>query len=224
MKVAIVEDYSLTADLLATVCRRELNFEVVINETHGRPALRQILDLKPELILLDVSLPDMDGLTVAQTVLRELPATKILVLSALRDPVTLHSVRQLGVHGFVDKRLQTVAMLKNAIELVSRGHFFFAPVVNESAATQRSDPRAFNRILSDYEQHILSLIGESKSDEEIATLVGISATTAQSRRRDIMRKLDLHSTPKLIRYAIEQGFTRPGYFPRESKYGHPPSP
>ncbi len=209
----------MVADLLATVCRRELNFEVVINETHGRRALEQIRSLRPDLIILDLSLPDIDGLAIARAVRHELPMIKILVLSALRDAITLSTVRKLGLHGFVDKRLQTVAMLKNAISLVAQGHFFFAPVVNDADPVQRGEAKSFMRILSDYEQHILSLIGESKSDAEIAKIVGISPVTVQSRRRDIMNKLDVHSTPKLIRFAIENGFTRPDYFPRESEYG-----
>lgn len=220
MKVAIVEDYRMTADLLALVCRTELKVDVVINETHGRPALEQIRKLKPDLVLLDLALPDIDGLAIADLILRELPVTKILVLSALRDPVALNSVRKLGIHGFIDKRHQTVEMLKNAIQAVKRGDSFFAPVINEAAAQQRSDTKCFTRILSNYEQHILSLIGESKSDEEIASVVGISPVTVQSRRRDIMNKLDIHSTPKLIRYAMEKGFTRAEYFPRESRYGN----
>jgi DNA-binding NarL/FixJ family response regulator len=217
MKVAIVEDYTVIADTLAAVCRNDFNFEVVVNEPDGKTALRLILELKPNLVILDVSLPDMDGLAVARTILSKLPATKILVFTAMLDPVTLDRVRKLGVHGFAHK-LQTIAALKNAIDLVSRGHYYFAPVMNESAKAQRSNPRSFTRILSDYEQHVLSLIGESKSDEEIGKLIAISPMTVQSRRRDIMKKLDIHSTPKLIRYAIEQGFTRPGYFPRESNY------
>jgi DNA-binding NarL/FixJ family response regulator len=218
MRVAIIEDYSLEADLLAMVCRRELGFEVVLVEGRGRPGLRGILELRPQLVLLDVMLPDVDGLAVAETLLRELPATRVIIVSAMNDPVTLHSVRTIGVHGFVDKRLQTIAMLKNAIDLVARGHFFFAPVVSKAAAAERTDPKSFTRILSDYEQHILSLIGASKSDAEIAAALGISPVTAQSRRRDIMNKLNIHSTPKLIRYALEQGFTRAGYFPRQTKY------
>ena len=208
MKIAIVEDHSLIADLLTTLCRRDFKFEVVLTETHGKPALPLIRKLKPDLVLLDISLPDVDGLDLAETILRELPATRILALSSLRDPVTLKRVRELGIHGFVDKRDQNVRRLKEAIDLVSRGHEFFSPIVNEVIGPLRRDPKAFYRMLSEYEQKILGLIGESRSDEEIGVTLGIQPSTAQSRRRDIMNKLEIHTTPKLIRYAIENGFTR----------------
>ena len=84
-----------------------------------------------------------------------------------------------------------------------------SPVVVESSASLRRDPKAFIRVLSDYEIRILSLIGESKTDDEIAAVLAISATTVQSRRRDIMKKIDVHSTPKLIHFAIINGLTRP---------------
>ena len=208
MKIAIVEDHALIADLLATICRRDFKFDVVLNETHGRRALPMIRKLRPDLVLLDISLPDIDGLEVADAILKELPATKVLALSYLRDPVTLKRVRDSGIHGFVDKRDQSVQRLKEAIDLVSRGHELFYPVVNEVVSPLRRDPKAYFRMLSDYEQQILGLIGEAKSDDEIAVLLGIQPSTAQSRRRDIMVKLDIHTTPKLIRYAIENGFTR----------------
>jgi len=219
MKIAIIEDHSLIADLLGTICRRDFKFDVVLTETHGRRGLAAIRKLRPDFVLLDISLPDMDGLEVAAAVLKELPATKVLALSSLRDPVTLKRVRDLGIHGFVDKRDQTVERLKEAIDLVSRGHEFFSPVVNEVIGPLRRDPKAYYRMLSDYEQQILGLIGESKSDEEIATDLGIQPSTAQSRRRDIMNKLEIHSTPKLIRYAIECGFTRSEHFRPPSAVG-----
>lgn len=219
MKIAIIEDQTLIADLLATVCRRDFGFQVVVNETLGRKGLEAVRRHKPDLVLLDISLPDVDGLDVAEAILRELTGTKVLALSSLRDPVTLKRVRDLGLHGFVDKRDPNVQRLKQAIELVSRGHGFFSPVVNEVIGPLQRDSKAYFRILSDYEQQILALIGESKSDEEIAEILGIKPSTAQSRRRDIMNKLEIHSTPKMIRYAIDQGFTRHEHPPRPPESG-----
>lgn len=219
MKIAIIEDHSLIADLLTTLCRRDLKYDVVLTETLGRKGLQGVRKLKPDLVLLDLSLPDIDGIEVAQAILKELPKTKILVLSSLRDPVTLKRVRDSGVHGFVDKREQNVTLLKEAISLVGKGHEFFSPIINEVVGPLRQDPKAYYRVLSDYEQGVLALIGESKSDEEIAKALSIHVTTAQSRRRDIMSKLGIHTTPKLIHYAIENGFTRSEHFQKPSKDG-----
>lgn len=208
MKIAIVEDHALIAELLANLCRREFKFEVVLAETHGKRALPAIRRLEPDIVLLDLMLPDMDGLKLAEAVLKDLPRTRVLALSSLRDPATLNRVHELGLHGFVDKREQNVRVLRQAIDLVSRGHGFFSPVYGEVIGRLRRDPKAFNRMLSNYEQNVLGLIGESKSDEEIARILRVKPLTAQARRRDIMRKLGIHNTPKLIQFALENGFSR----------------
>jgi DNA-binding NarL/FixJ family response regulator len=108
----------------------------------------------------------------------------------------------------VDKNDQRPDVLSEAINAVLGGRVYYTPIVNESSASIRRDPKAFIRVLSDYETRILSMIGESKTDEEIGAILGISPATVQSRRRDIMRKLDVHTTPKLIHYAIINGLTR----------------
>ena len=125
MKIALVEDHSLIADLLARLCRDDLQSEVVLVESHGLRALPSILQLRPDLVLLDISLPDANGLDVAEAILRELPQTRILALSGRIDPVTLKRVRDLGIHGFIDKRVQNVQLLKEAIDLVSRRRQLF---------------------------------------------------------------------------------------------------
>jgi len=214
MRIAIIEDHSLLAELLATVCRRDFKFTVVACESEGRKGLARVLALKPDLVLLDISLPDADGLDLAAQILQALPLTRVLAISSLRDPVTLKRVRELGLHGFLDKREQNLNRLREAIRLVSQGHGYFSPVVNDVVGALNRDPKAFFRVLSAYEQRILALIGQARSDEEIAAHLKIRPNTAQSRRRDIMAKLGIHSTPKLIRYAIDNGFTRLEDFPK----------
>jgi DNA-binding NarL/FixJ family response regulator len=157
---------------------------------------------------MDISLPDGDGLDMAKIVLDEISSVKILAVSSHRDPWTMLQVQRIGLHGFVDKNDQRPDVLTEAIHAVLGGRVYYTPIVNESSASIRRDPKAFIRVLSDYETRILSMIGESKTDEEIATVLSISPATVQSRRRDIMRKLDIHTTPKLIHYAIVNGLTR----------------
>jgi len=117
-------------------------------------------------------------------------------------------VQRLCLNGFVDKNEQSPDILTAAIRAVLAGQIYYTPIVGKSSASIRRDPKAFNRVLSEYETKILSIIGESKNDCEIAEILGIAPATVQSRRRDIMTKLDIHATPKLINYAIVNGLTR----------------
>jgi DNA-binding NarL/FixJ family response regulator len=195
------------AEYFAFHCR-DLGLQVLPSCGSCREGLATIRTQQPDLVLMDISLPDGDGLELAKTVLAELPRTKILAVSSHCDPWTMLQVQRIGLHGFVDKNEQCLQVLTEAIQAVLAGRVYYTPIVLESSASIRRDPKAFIRVLSDYETRILSMIGESKTDEEIGAVLCICPATVQSRRRDIMRKLDVHTTPKLIHYAIVNGLTR----------------
>jgi DNA-binding NarL/FixJ family response regulator len=206
-RTIVVEDQRLVAEFFMLHCRA-LGHEVVAHCGTIREGLAVIRKLRPTLVLMDISLPDGDGLELARIVLEEQPGLKILSISSHRDPWTMLQIQRVGLHGFVDKHEQRPEILTEAIRAVLGGRIYYTPIVNESSSSIRRDPKAFIRVLSDYETRILALIGESKTDDEIAAVLGISPATVQSRRRDVMRKLDIHTTPKLIHYAIVNGLTR----------------
>jgi DNA-binding NarL/FixJ family response regulator len=206
-RVVIIEDQRLVGEFLQFHCR-DLRLKVVRHCTGYVDGLASVREHKPDLVLLDISLPDGDGLELARLIIEEMPRVKLLTISAHHDPWTMLQVQRIGIHGFVDKNDQRPEVLTEAIHAVLGGRIYYTPVVNQSSAMIRRDPKSFIRVLSDYETRILSMIGESKSDEEIAIVLNISPATVQSRRRDIMKKLDIHSTPKLIHYAIVNGLTR----------------
>jgi len=212
LRIGIIEDEGITRDLLAAICEREFAATVVLRAAAGREGLAGVLAQRPELLLLDLCLPDLDGLAVAATVRRDVPHCRVIVLSALRDPVTLMRIRELGLHGFVDKREQSLAVLRHAIGSILEGRGYFSPVMAAVLADLRRDPYAFHLVLSPHEQRILVHIGNSRTDDEIAAVTGLRPATVQSRRRDIMRKLNIHSTPKLIHYANTMGFSRLGKY------------
>lgn len=207
-RILVVEDQRLVAEFLALHCR-SIGLAVLGICATAQEGLRRVRAEHPDLVLMDFSLPDGSGLEVAQVIMRELPATRVLGISSHRDPWTMLQVQRLGLHGFVDKHDPQPEELTRAIQAVLNGHTYYTQMVNEATASLRRDPHAFIRVLSDYEIRILAMIGQSQSDEEIAAALAISASTVQSRRRDIMKKLDIHTTPKLIHFAIVNGLTRP---------------
>lgn len=205
--MVVVEDQRLVAELFAAHCR-SLGLTVVAQCGTLAEALPAVRKHRPDLLLMDFSLPDGDGLQTASELMAEFATMRVIGVSSHRDPWTMLQVQRSGLHGFVDKNEQRPEVLGEAIEAVLFGRTFYTSIVNQSSSVLRHDRNAFVHVLSDYELRILSLIGEAKDDVEIASILGISASTAQSRRRDIMRKLDIHATPKLIHFALSQGIVR----------------
>lgn len=209
-RVVIIEDQSLFADFLAG-CFREWGLEVVLTTGLGCEGLAGVYRQQPDLLMLDFALPDIDGLEIARQLLQEKaqPQLRIIGISSHRDAWTMLQVQRLGLHGFVDKVDQTAETLRTAVVSVLSGNVFYTSAVTKSSEQLRKDPNAFHRVLSDYELRLLALIGNAMTDDEIAAQLEISPATMQSRRRDIMKKLGIHTTPKLIHFAITNGITRP---------------
>lgn len=206
-RVAIVEDQRLVAELFAHHCE-SLGLEVTAQCATLAEAMPAVRMVRPDLLLMDFSLPDGDGLQAATQLMGEFRTMRVIGVSSHRDPWTMLQVQRSGIHGFVDKNEQRPNVLTEAIEAVMFGRTFYTEVVGQASSVLRHDRNAFVHVLSDYELRVLALIGEAKDDTEIGHALGISASTAQSRRRDIMHKLNIHSTPKLIHYALAQGIVR----------------
>jgi len=208
VRVVIIEDQRMVAEFFAAHCA-SLGLEVVAKCGTIAEGLAAVRRLRPELLLLDFSLPDGNGLAAARELMPELPDLKIIGVSSQCDPWAMLQVQRLGLHGFVDKHEPRPEVLTEVIHAVLANRIYYSAAVMEATTALRRDPKAFFRLLSEAEQQVLALVGESLNDEEIAAELGISPATVKSRRRDIMHKLDVHTTPKLIYYAIIHGITRP---------------
>jgi DNA-binding NarL/FixJ family response regulator len=210
VRIVIVEDHLMFREVLRKVCREELRHEVVGEADHGLRALELIARVAPDLVLLDLHLPGLDGFGVAQELRRRAPQVKILVLSSHCDEYTVYEAERLRVQGFVDKNTNSVATLKDAIGALAEGRVWFSEAFQRTKAARRRDPLAFDKILTERERSILILLGVPLSDAEIAQRLGIMADTVEKHRFNILRKLDLKTTTELVRYAREHGFTLTG--------------
>ena len=175
---------------------------------------------KPDLVLLDLNLPDRDGLSITDELLTMDPELRILALSSECDDYTLYRVLNSGVHGYVDKNGQCMEILEQAINEVAKGRVFFTEVVQRVRQKLRVQPKSFPKLLTEREQTLLALLGGGLTNEEVALELRLSRHTVQLHRRNIMRKLNLHRTPDLIRYAVNLGFTKLNAF-RERNEGSP---
>ena len=152
-------------------------------------------------------LPNLDGFGVVEAVQQAAPKVRILVLSSHCDEYTVFRVEKSRVQGFVDKNTNTVAILKSAIAAVGQGKTFFSETFLRIKAARHDNPQSFDKLLTDRERSVLSLIGEPLSDREIAVRLGISAETVEKHRFNLLGKLGLQTTTELARYARNHGFT-----------------
>jgi DNA-binding NarL/FixJ family response regulator len=210
LRIVIVEDQVMFREIIRKVCVEEFGHEVVGEAGDGSSGLRVILASAPDLVLLDLSLPDMDGLAVIEVLRKALSKSRIIAISSARGSYTLFQLERASIDGFVDKASNSLANLREAIQTVGSGRRYFSAMFSRAREARLADPSSFDKVLSDRERDVLGLIGMSLDDREIATRLEIAPKTAEALRARIMAKLDLHSTPKLIRFAIANGFTQLG--------------
>lgn len=198
----------MVRELLVWACDSAFELESVSQASDAAEGLEKCQTMKPDLVILDLELPDRDGLDLLPDLRSIVSNLKVIALSSHTDDVTVHRIIQSNIDGFVDKNEQPMEMLKTAISSVMEGRRYLSPVIREVWKRMRDEPASFNKLLSDREQEILAFVGRGYTNAEIAEIIGLKVVTVQNHRCNIMTKLDLHSTSHLIRYAMEKGFTR----------------
>lgn len=211
MKVVVVEDQVLFKEFLIDLVEKRLAHEVVGTAADGEEALTVIRRELPDLVILDILIPKLSGILVARTIQEERPSTRILAISSESDIKTVHQVHQLNLAGFIDKNEASVEVLMAAIRAIEERKRYFSDSVKITVQKLRADPQSFQKILTRREQEILTFIGGGLSDGEIGQKLGLSDSSVQSHRRNLFRKLDVHSTPELIRFAQESGFWKASF-------------
>lgn len=208
VKITVVEDHALMRDLLVRACRDAVAGSEVDGAKDGQTGLEVVKRMQADLVILDLALPDSDGLDLVDELLAASPGCRIIALSGYTDDFTLHRALRSKLHGFVDKNEQTIDQLTAAIRTVMDGERYLSPVAKEARDALRNDPEAFDKILSSREQNLLRLFGRGFNNDEIASAVGLSELTVRNHRCRIMAKLGLRTTAELIRYALQKGFAR----------------
>jgi DNA-binding NarL/FixJ family response regulator len=207
IKVLIVDDHPVVRKGLWSCLDSRPGLKVVGEATNGNEAIKQIAALEPDVVLMDISMPEMDGLEVTEKLHKDLPELKVLVLSVQSDRQTVLRIIRAGARGYVLKESSPDDLVK-AIELVHAGEAFFSPSVARIALNQyvseldESDPASR---LSDREREVLVLIASGKSNKEIANDLGIGVRTIETHRERIMRKLNIRSVAGLTKFAIANG-------------------
>jgi two-component system nitrate/nitrite response regulator NarL len=207
IRVLLVDDHPVVRKGVSSCLARHPHLLVVGEAADGLEALAKARELLPDIVLLDIDLPQMSGLVVAEVLRKELPNTKVLILSMYHRAEYLPQLLQSGARGYVLKEASPEELAR-AIETVMAGECYFSPEVARLALNQLvqgnghgPDPAA----LTSRERQVLVLIAEGFSNKEIATSLNIGVRTAETHRERIMRKLGIHSIAGLTRFAIAKG-------------------
>ena len=199
-RVLIADDHALVREGIGVLITRG-GFTVVAEASNGQEALAQASSHQPEMAVLDMSMPIMNGLETALELRRLSPRTRSIVLSRHDDVDFVQAAIRAGIKGYVLKS-QSVFELLQALNDVSTGGVYLSPAVSGAVAAVRTDALPADDLLTPRERQVLKLIAEGHSTKECAAVLGISVKTADSHRTRLMRKLDIHGTAGLVRYAV----------------------
>jgi DNA-binding NarL/FixJ family response regulator len=205
VRVVIVDDERMRAEALKTWLSTQANCTVVGYAARGDEGQALCLALRPNIALVDIELPGMNGLELTEALLAEAPETRILLMSGLMDPHTIWRVWQSGAHGYIDKA-QHLASLTEAIQTVLRGERYFSRVFQEVKERWLSQPDSFQKVLSDREQEVLKRVVTGWQDERIGKKLGIAPETVAFHRKNIRKKLKLHTDRDMVAYGRRWGF------------------
>jgi len=210
IRIVLADDHAVVRAGIRLLLEREEDIEPVGEAASGREAIFEARSLKPDVILMDVVMPDGNGLEVIPTLLRERPETKILVLSMQDDPRYVREAFAAGASGYVLKEAADVEVVA-AVREVAGGGRYVHPELGARLIAADADAvrKAEEDPLSDREREVLRLLALGHTNQEIAKQLFISVRTAETHRAHIMQKLRLSSRAELVRYALEQGVLEP---------------
>jgi DNA-binding NarL/FixJ family response regulator len=209
--VLLAEDHTIVREGFRKMLELENDFEIVGEAQDGRQAVALVKKFRPEVVLMDIAMPLLNGLEATRQVLKAVPATKVLMLSAHSDDAYVKSATDAGAAGFLLKQTSSHEVCR-AIREVHQGKTFFSPAISRRQG--RLHPLAPDRAgglkkkaaqLTSREMEVLQLIAEGKANKETASELGIGIKTVEKHREHLMEKLDIHDTAGLTRYAISAG-------------------
>ena len=204
IRIAIAEDQRLVRELLSALLVRQPDFQVVGEASNGAEALALAARLEPDVLVLDIGLPDLDGVAVARTLRKSRPGLKLLALSVHAERHFVQQMLKAGADGYVVKT-SALDELVQAIRAVAGGKIYLSPEITREALPE--DRVEEGAPLGSRERQVLALIADGKRSSEIGARLHISTATVEAHRRNIMRKLGLHTVAELTKYAIRKGLT-----------------
>jgi DNA-binding NarL/FixJ family response regulator len=210
LRILLADDHTLVRQGLRRILQEKPEWEVVGEAQDGREAVAQVIELKPDVVIMDIAMPNLNGTEATRQIIRRAPEVQVLVLSMHMDESYVLQTLRAGARGYLLKDSVDADLIR-AVTAVSEGKSFFSPSVAKMMLDdyirhleQRGVTDRFE-LLSEREREVFQLIAEGNSNKEIAQMLSLSISTVETHRARIMEKLALHSTAEIILYAVRKG-------------------
>ena len=211
IRIVLADDHGVVLDGLQRLLDLEEDMEVVGQAQDGRRAVELACEHRPDVVVLDVAMPRLNGLAAIRQILRDAPATRVIALTMHTSGQIVTDALRAGASGYVVKSARIEEVVQ-AIRAVAAGKTYLSSeiagqIVETFVRNGAGEPDAPGSVLSDREKEVLQLVAEGRTTRQIASTLHVSVKTVETHRRSIMRKLDLHNVAQLTKYAIRQGLT-----------------
>lgn len=210
IKVLVADDHKVVREGLRTLIEKQPGMEVIAEAENGRMALKLIKKLSPDIAIMDIAMPDLNGIEATRQIVAEAPGTKVIALSMHSDRQFVTRMMSAGASGYLLKDCAFEEVARAIRSVMARQTYLSPEIVSivVKAFLRRSEPSdSMLSVISPREREVLQLIAEGKTTKQIALRLHISAKTVDTHRRNIMDKLDIHSIAELTKYAIREGLT-----------------
>jgi DNA-binding NarL/FixJ family response regulator len=212
IKVLLADDHNVVRHGLRVLLEAESDITIVGEAETGRQALQLVLKLQPDVVVMDVAMPMLNGLEATRQILKEAPATRVLILSSYSDDEYVQQVTEAGAAGYLLKQTAAADLIR-AIHEAKKGNAFFSPAIakrlmenyRESFLRGATNVDARTQRLTSRETEVLQLVAEGKANKQIASELSLSIKTVEKHRQQVMNKLNIHDIAGLTRYAISKG-------------------
>lgn len=208
-RILLADDHGVVRQGLRAVLARDASFEVIGESGDGREAVRLADALQPDVVIMDISMPQLNGIEAAKQIVKANPRTHIIIFSMHSDETYLMRALQAGVKGYLLKESAEEDLIR-AVRMVAQGKPFFSPAVTSALLAdymrdmQQRNLRDSYDLLTEREKEVLQLLAEGKSNKEAATVLDLSTNTVETHRTNLMQKLGLHNTAEIVLYAVRK--------------------
>lgn len=204
-RILLADDHTVVRRGFGLILSAQPDLEVVAEACNGREALERAIETEPDVVIMDVSMPELNGIDGARRIAEAVPRTRVLALSMHRDAVYVREMLRAGAKGYLVKDADDDALI-DAVRAVARGEAYLSPSVADTVlADYRRHVTNPLDLLTPREREVLQLVAEGRTNKEIAQLLTLSVYTVDSHRSRLMEKLNLNSSGELVRFAIRNG-------------------